>query len=197
MRPKERAIQFLNKAKEYTDLVRHFYDEKGELVSYIIGASNAQHILEIRKKTGKAFTNLSFLLDLNKFGEKKLDLFIESFEDEYLNREMLWLKDLEAQSNQTTSLEEAQKQLDEKVQLVLKRMFSQANTAMMDADVLYLRMSNSEVLKLVTNKINRHAIANPFKYIQQPNGLTRINLDCIFYNQSLQFQTAVNVHLSV
>lgn len=80
----ERALKFLNGAQEAEDLKRHYYNPEGKLVHYIIGEEMAKQIFALRQEHGGTFEHINALLPLGRFGEKKLDLLVASFEEDYL-----------------------------------------------------------------------------------------------------------------
>lgn len=192
MNAKERALQFLNKAKEPDNLIRHFYDEKGKLISYIIGASVAQQIMELRMRNDNRFDDIESILVLGRFGENKLDLLIRSFEEEYLKRQAK-LKLLQANSK----LVQKQKMLDRNVILLFKRMFAQANSETLKSSYLHLSCKRDEAFQLKSKLIARQEIYNPIVYVKSDLPVRDRIFTCSFLNANKQFQLRVRLKLSI
>ena len=192
MDAKERALQFLNEAKKADSLIRHYYSPKGDLLAYIIGGSISKQILELRDKVGGKFDSLDPILDLIRFGENKLELLVNSFEESYLKKQ----EQLEMGVNEEyDKLKVLQDELDHRVVQLFTRMFAQVNANDLNAHYLELKQEENDVLELQVKQVNIQQITNPFTYKKIPLTASKIKINCRFLNYSYQFQTMVDVAL--
>ncbi len=192
MDAKERALQFLNKAEHAEDLMRHYYNDQGELIAYIIGASIAQQIIRLRDAHKGGFSSLDPILELGRFGENKLSLLIKSFDESYLKQQAK-LK-LEQQNN---TLEEKQHTLDQKMNAIVRSMFTQVNSGLLKANYLHLSpQQNSDSFKLENPIISIERPHNPIVYKEEIESSPH-SFICSFLDETKQFQLRIQLKLSV
>lgn len=183
----ERALKFVNQAVVSKDLIRHYLNGDGEISNYIIGATMAEHLLELKEKLGGELTEIEQLSKLDHFGENKMKLLIATFEDEYLERLEKKPEERIVRDMAPPRLMVASPHIDRLIIAAIRNAIYQVGRSGQDCAYAWLRMHPlGEDVRVRNRRVTADLKMNPLQFYYSDTPYS-FKIELMYFNAQNQF----------